>query len=81
MGGNRYGLELLQKMGFVLIENRYFVWPSAHLRTDSWGWRHAERTGNSQGMNKDRLADLIRFLQLAQAHMHKTGAACTGFFK
>lgn len=84
---NLYTRRLLWDMGFVLVDNLYWVWPVVHMKEVSklakdnvpvWGDEEIPRS--CPGRNEDRLDDMIALLRNCQKRLHKQQKAFNGNF-
>jgi hypothetical protein len=80
MGSNLYTRRLLSSMGFALLNQLYWVWPSIHMKevlADSKKkipiWGVEEIPNQCQGMEPGRLEDMILLLTNCQRSLHKLG--------
>eukprot|EP00928_Gymnodinium_smaydae_P079152 TRINITY_DN63150_c0_g1_i1.p1 TRINITY_DN63150_c0_g1~~TRINITY_DN63150_c0_g1_i1.p1 ORF type:complete len:970 (+),score=266.95 TRINITY_DN63150_c0_g1_i1:435-3344(+) len=84
-GGNPYTRELLRQMGFVILQDIYWVWPSVHLDPSLRGkfpaWGDREIAESCPGKDSERLADIITLLWSCQRTLYLQGQRFTGHFK
>ncbi|CAK0834027.1 unnamed protein product [Prorocentrum cordatum] len=81
-GTNMYTRRLLMQMGFALINETYWVWPSAHLdmkATSSWGV--CEVPYDCAGREPRRLDDMIELLKNCQKELRQNSTQFNGHFK
>mmetsp|Transcript_48188 Transcript_48188/g.108303 ORF Transcript_48188/g.108303 Transcript_48188/m.108303 type:complete len:1031 (+) Transcript_48188:40-3132(+) len=78
-GRNAYTRRLLEQMGFVMLNDIYWVWPERHFNLESEKER-AQRTWGYEkvppkcpGQDAKRLDDMILLLRLTQRSIHKDG--------
>ena len=55
---------LLQIMGFVHLNDKYWVWPVVHLKSSKHGkcWAHLQVPPDCPGMHRARLEHMIHVL-------------------
>jgi hypothetical protein len=78
---NQYCQQLLQVMGFICVNNIYWVWPEKHLDLSKeggrdWGSQLVPRTWH--GRNSDRLGDMEHLLFHCQIGLLKQGPSFNG---
>eukprot|EP00929_Paragymnodinium_shiwhaense_P042467 TRINITY_DN21973_c0_g1_i1.p1 TRINITY_DN21973_c0_g1~~TRINITY_DN21973_c0_g1_i1.p1 ORF type:complete len:1008 (-),score=276.40 TRINITY_DN21973_c0_g1_i1:131-3154(-) len=78
-GSNKYTRHLMKKMGFVMLNELYWVWPSVHLdknkRVDPHSviWGDTEVPEDCPGTSSTRLDDMVQLLTSCQRTVHKQG--------
>mmetsp|Transcript_7096 Transcript_7096/g.15284 ORF Transcript_7096/g.15284 Transcript_7096/m.15284 type:complete len:987 (-) Transcript_7096:113-3073(-) len=82
MAVNRYTTQLLLQMGFICLNDTYWVWPSLHLKfddtTSNWGSRVVPE--QCPGMDKHRLDDMVHLFMRCQRGLANDGRNFTGHF-
>jgi len=84
IGQSSYAVtSLLPAMGFVLLNETYWVWPGIHLKgalERTWGLRCVPK--GCLGLNPARIDDIILLLRHCQAAVQRKGEyGFNGFFK
>lgn len=74
-GTNPYTRALLKQMGFVLLADVYWVWPSVHLELNDGvpTWARKEVPTNCPGRQQHRLEDMIILFRSCQRALHREG--------
>jgi len=81
-GHNKYTCRLLEIMGFVHLNNKYWIWPLEHLKSAKHGkcWAHLQVPSDCPGMISSRLGEMINVLANCIQAINEKGPAFTGYF-
>lgn len=86
-GSNEYTRALLEQMGFVLLNNIYWIWPGVHLDPGHVGahergpaWGDKDVPAHCPGKDRHRLDDMICLLKSCQRSLHQRGKDFKGHF-
>mmetsp|Transcript_18967 Transcript_18967/g.35566 ORF Transcript_18967/g.35566 Transcript_18967/m.35566 type:complete len:918 (+) Transcript_18967:65-2818(+) len=81
-GLNIYTCRLLEIMGFVHLNNIYWIWPSVHLKSTKHGkcWAHLQVPPECPGLSKTRLDHMIQVLTACLVAINDKGPSFTGYF-
>ncbi|CAD7940070.1 unnamed protein product [Amoebophrya sp. A25] len=70
LGSNAYCVRLIEVMGFILLHNAYWIWPSIHLTPVAAATLVPK---NAPGMHSERLDDMILLFTLTRTEMLRVG--------
>eukprot|EP00434_Breviolum_minutum_P019400 symbB.v1.2.017106.t1/scaffold1326.1/size125234/7 len=75
-------LGLLEIMGFVHLNDKYWIWPLEHLKSAKHGkcWAHLQVPSDCPGMLSSRLGEMINVLANCIQAINEKGSAFTGYF-
>ncbi|CAJ1415705.1 unnamed protein product [Effrenium voratum] len=79
-GQNKYTPRLLRIMGFVHLNDQYWVWPTVHLRSKGRCWAHLQVAPDCPGLLQTRLEQMIDVLGQCLVAINDKGASFTGYF-
>lgn len=81
-GHNKYTCRLLEIMGFVHLNDKYWIWPVVHLKSGKHGktWAHLQVPADCPGMVRARLEHMINVLAKCLVAINEKGTAFTGYF-
>lgn len=81
-GNSKYTSTLLNRMGFVRLNDKYWVWPSVHLvfPDASVVWGMAEVPSDCAGRDENRLEDMISLLTSCVIALNTKKQSFTGHF-
>lgn len=81
-GHNKYTCRLLEIMGFVHLNDKYWIWPLEHLKSVKHGkcWAHLQVPSDCPGMLSTRLGEMINVLASCIQAVNEKGSAFTGYF-
>merc|ERR1719468_575337 len=86
-GSNKYTQALMMQMGFVQLNDVYWIWPSVHLDgSDRMGtqgvtWGVAAVRADCPGNDEERLEEMISVLKSCQIALQEKGSDFSGHFR
>lgn len=80
---NRYSRQTLLHMGFVCVNETYWVWPAKHLNHEGMvgTWGHTVAPASCPGFEETRLEDMILLFTLCQRSLVEDGRRFSGHVK